>query len=129
MSQTRGTFVRGLTIKGELVAREDLTIDGVFEGTIDIPGYCLTTGKTSFVNAAVSAGTVSVNGRLDGHITADLVEVRPGALVTANLLTKQFSLEEGAQFNGAVNTERARAAASIARHRRTDARVDALVDS
>ena len=117
---TAGTFVRGLKIKGELVAREDLTIDGVFEGTIDIPGYRLTTGKTSFVNAAVSASEVTVHGRLDGHITADFVELLPGALVTANLLTKQFALEDGAKFNGAVNTERARAAASIARHRRTE---------
>lgn len=112
--------MRGLKIKGELMAREDLTIDGVFEGTIDIPGYTLTTSKASFVNAAVSAGTVTINGRLDGHITADLVELLPGSTVTANLLTKQFALEDGAKFNGAVNTERARAAASIARHRRSD---------
>lgn len=120
MAHTAGTFVRGLKIKGELMAREDLTIDGVFEGTIDIPGYTLTTSKASFVNAAVSAGTVTINGRLDGHITADLVELLPGSTVTANLLTKQFALEDGAKFNGAVNTERARAAASIARHRRSD---------
>lgn len=120
MAHIAGTFVRGLTIKGELVAREDLTIDGVFEGTIDITGYTLTTGTASFVNAAVSAGSVTINGRLDGHITADFVELLPGATVTANLLTKQFALEDGAKFNGAVNTERARAAASIARHRRSD---------
>jgi cytoskeletal protein CcmA (bactofilin family) len=120
MAHIEGTFVRGLTIKGELVAREDLTIDGVFEGTIDITGYALTTGTASFVNAAVSAGSVTINGRLDGHITADFVELLPGATVTANLLTKQFALEDGAKFNGAVNTERARAAASIARHRRSD---------
>ena len=116
MTQTGGTFVRGLKIKGELVARENLTIDGVFEGTIDIPGYTLTTGKASCVNAAVSAASVTVYG----HITADSVELLPGATVTAHLLTKQFTLEDGARFNGAVNTERARAAASIARHRRTE---------
>jgi cytoskeletal protein CcmA (bactofilin family) len=115
--QTPGTVVRGLKIKGELIAREDLTIDGVFEGTIDIPGYRLTLEKGSLVNAAVSAAEVSVNGRLDGHVTADFIELLPGALVTAHLLTKQFALEDGARFNGAVNTERARAAASIARHR------------
>jgi cytoskeletal protein CcmA (bactofilin family) len=117
MTQTSGTVVRGLNIKGELMAREDLTIDGVFEGTIDIPGYRLTLGKASLVNAAVSAAEVSVNGRLDGHVTADFIELLPGAFVTAHLLTKQFALEDGAKFNGAVNTERARAAASIARHR------------
>ena len=118
MTQTAGTVVRGLTIKGELMAREDLTIDGVFEGTIDVPGYRLTLGKSSLVNAAVNAGEVTVNGRLDGHIIADFVELLPGALVTAHLLTRQFALEDGATFTGAVNTERARAAASIARHRR-----------
>ena len=117
MTQTSGTVVRGLNIKGELMAREDLTIDGVFEWTIDIPGYRLTLGKASLVNAAVSAAEVSVNGRLDGHVTADFIELLPGAFVTAHLLTKQFALEDGAKFNGAVNTERARAAASIARHR------------
>ena len=118
MTQTAGTVVRGLTIKGELMAREDLTIDGVFEGTIDVPGYRLTLGKSSLVNAAVNAGEVTVNGRLDGHIIADFVELLPGALVTAHLITRQFALEDGATFTGAVNTERARAAASIARHRR-----------
>jgi len=117
MTQTSGTVVRGLNIKGELMAREDLTIDGVFEWTIDIPGYRLTLGKASLVNAAVSAAEVSVNGRLDRHVTADFIELLPGAFVTAHLLTKQFALEDGAKFNGAVNTERARAAASIARHR------------
>ncbi|HWT46846.1 MAG TPA: polymer-forming cytoskeletal protein, partial [Vicinamibacterales bacterium] len=89
MAQPSGTVVRGLNIKGELIAREDLTIDGVFEGTIDIPGYRLTLGKASLVNAAVSAAEVSVNGRLDGHVTADFIELLPGALVTAHLLTKQ----------------------------------------
>jgi cytoskeletal protein CcmA (bactofilin family) len=117
MANAVGTFVRGLTIKGDLVAREDLTIDGTFEGTIDLGPHCLVTGQGSHVNAAVSAGEVTIHGQLDGHIIAELVDIRPGALVTAHLLTRQFSLEDGASFNGSVNTERARAAASIARHK------------
>ena len=117
MTNPAATLVRGLKIKGDLIAQEDLTIDGTFEGTIDLHGHRLITGQTSWINAAVNAGTVTVNGRLDGHITADSVDIRPGALVPATLLTKQLALEDGASFNGSVNTERARAAASIAKHR------------
>lgn len=107
----------GLTIKGELFAQEDLAIDGTFEGSIDLNGHRLITGARSRINAAVSAGAVTVGGTLEGNITADSVDIRPGALVTANLMTRQFALEDGANFSGSVNTERARAAATIAKHR------------
>jgi cytoskeletal protein CcmA (bactofilin family) len=60
---------------------------------------------------------VTVLGRLEGHITAEAVEIRPTAVVEANLVTRQFALEEGGRFNGQVNTERARAAGDILRHR------------
>ena len=107
----------GLLIKGELKADEDLVIDGTFEGTIDLQGYGLVTGAGSVVRASVTARTVMINGHLEGHITADIVDIGPKATVEANIIARQIALEEGAHFNGAVNTERARAAGSIARHR------------
>lgn len=107
----------GLVIKGDLSAGEDVTIDGTFEGSIDVPGYRVITAAGSRVRAAVTAGTVTIDGHLEGHIIADTVDIGPTATVDANVLTKRFALEEGARFNGAVNTERARAAGNIARHR------------
>ena len=106
-----------IQIKGELTADEDVTIEGKFEGAIDLRGHRLTTGAGSDVKARVSARAVTVLGRLEGHITADAVEIRPSAVVEANLVTRQFALEEGGRFNGQVNTERARAAGDIMRHR------------
>jgi cytoskeletal protein CcmA (bactofilin family) len=106
-----------IQIKGELSAEEDVTIEGSFEGAIDLHGYHLTTGAGSDVKARVSARAVTVLGRLEGHITAEAVEIRPTAVVEANLVTRQFALEEGGRFNGQVNTERARAAGDILRHR------------
>jgi cytoskeletal protein CcmA (bactofilin family) len=106
-----------LRIKGQLSAEEDLTIEGSFEGAIDLHRHHLTTGAGSDVKARVSARAVTVLGRLEGHITADAIDIRPTAVVEANLVTKQFALEEGGRFNGQVNTERARAAGDILRHR------------
>jgi cytoskeletal protein CcmA (bactofilin family) len=107
----------GLTIKGELTAAEDLVIEGSFEGTIDLQGHGLVTGAGSLVRAAVTARTVIINGHLEGHITADIVDIGPKATVEANIMARQIALEDGARFNGAVNTERARAAGNVARHR------------
>ena len=75
----------GLTIKGQLLADEDVRIEGTFEGTIEVRGHSLVLG--------------------------------PSARVTANVLTAHLELAEGAEFNGSVNTERARAAIEIARRR------------
>jgi cytoskeletal protein CcmA (bactofilin family) len=106
-----------LRITGELSAEEDLTIDGSFEGVIDLHRHHLTTTARSDVKARVSARAVTVLGHLEGHVTADAVQIRPTAVVEASLVTKQFALEEGGRFNGQVNTERARAAGDVLRHR------------
>jgi cytoskeletal protein CcmA (bactofilin family) len=106
-----------LTIKGELSAQEDLALDGLFEGSIDLQGHHLTLGSHARVNAAISARLVTVEGTLSGHINGDLVEILPTADVEASVLALKLALEDGARFIGAVNTARARAAGDIARHR------------
>lgn len=111
----------GLTIKGELSATEDITIDGTFEGSIDLPKHRLVASRGSRVNASVTALAVTVDGQLEGHITAGSVDIGPNAQVDASVITEKLALEEGATFNGAVNTERARAAATIAKHRNSGA--------
>ena len=106
-----------LRITGELSAKEDLTIDGSFEGTLDLPGHHLITAAGSEVKARGTARAVTVLGRLEGHITADAVDIRSTAVVEASAVTKRFALKDGGRFNGQVNTERARAAGDILRHR------------
>ena len=107
----------GLNIKGELSATEDITIRGTFEGTIDLPKHRLVAAEGARVNASITALAVTIDGRLEGHITAETVDIGPKASVDASVITSKLALEEGATFNGAVNTERARAAATIAKHR------------
>lgn len=115
----RGTYIGKLTIKGELSAQEDLALDGLFEGSIDLQGHHLTLGSQARVNAAISARLVTVEGTLSGHINGDIVEILPSARVEASVLAQKLALEDGARFVGPVNTARARAAGDIARHRGT----------
>lgn len=113
--------VSGLRIKGELTAAEDITFDGTFEGSIDLPHHHFVATKNATVNASITAKSVTVDGRVEGHIKADILDVGPTATVQASVIAPKFSVEEGALFNGPVNTERARAAGTIAKHRQQSA--------
>jgi len=111
----------GLTIKGELTAGEDVTVDFAFEGIIDLPSHGLVVAQGSYVQATVTAKSVVVHGRLDGHVSADRVEIGATAQVDGSIVTTHLLLQDGAQFTGPVNTERAQAAATVARHRQKTA--------
>ena len=111
----------GLTIKGELTAGEDVTVDFAFEGTIDLPSHGLVVAEGSNVQATVTAKSVVVNGRLDGHISADRVEIGPTAEVEGSMVTTRLLMHDGSRFTGPVNTERAQAAATVAKHRQKTA--------
>jgi cytoskeletal protein CcmA (bactofilin family) len=111
----------GLTIKGELTADEDVTVDFAFEGFIDLPGHRLIVAQGSQVQATVNAKTVAVHGRLNGHISAERVEVAQTAVVEGSVVTPHLLVQDGAQLTGPVNTERAQAAATVAKHRQKTA--------
>src|SRR5882672_701684 len=108
---------KNLKINGDLTAGEDLTVDCTFEGSIQVPGHHLTIAPGSQGHAAVSAQVVTVHGRLEGQIEAEGLHVAPGANLTATVVAKKLAIQDGALFNGSINTDRARAAGDVARHR------------
>ncbi len=108
---------KNLRINGDLTAGEDLTVDCAFEGSIQVPGHHLTIAAGSKVHAAVSAQIVTVHGTFEGQIEAEILHVAPGATVTATVIAKKLAIHDGALVNASINTERARAAGDVARHR------------
>ena len=108
---------RRLTLKGQLTASEDVTLDFAVEGAIDLSGHVLVIAESAHVDATITAAVVIVHGRLDGHVTADRVTLAPTALVDASIVAPRFAVSDGARFKGPVNSDRAHAAGSVARHR------------
>jgi len=105
------------TINGDLTAGEDLTIDCTFDGSIQLPGHQLTIAQRSQVHASVAAQTVTVHGSFEGQVEAENLLVTQSADVTATVIAKKVVIQDGALFNGSINTERARAAGEVAKHR------------
>jgi cytoskeletal protein CcmA (bactofilin family) len=109
---------RGLEIVGELLASEDLTIQGNFDGQITMPDHHLSINAGSSVKGKVVARAVTIGGTLDGTILAtERIDLMPTAIVRAHLTTAKIMLADGAKFQGTIDPERTEAATHVARFR------------
>jgi cytoskeletal protein CcmA (bactofilin family) len=111
-------FPGSLLVTGDLNAEEDLVIDGILSGAIDMPAHALTIGPEARVDARVFARDVTVYGTLSGKITAtEIVDIREGARISGELAAPAVLLAEGAHVNGRIETKRVDAAVHVARYR------------
>jgi cytoskeletal protein CcmA (bactofilin family) len=97
---------KSVIIKGELSGSEDLFVDGVVEGTIELRSNSLVIGPNGQVKGGVHAKGVVVQGKLDGDIRASQrAELRKSAVVVGDIFTQRIAIEEGAYFKGRVDIQ------------------------
>jgi cytoskeletal protein CcmA (bactofilin family) len=111
-------FPDGLLVNGDLHCEEDVVIDGIVTGTIDMPANALTIGPKAQVDAKVFARDITVYGVVSGKVTAtEIVDIRDTARVSGELAAPSVKLAEGARVNARVETKRVDAAVHVARYR------------
>lgn len=111
-------FPEGLLVKGDLHCEEDVVIDGIVTGTIDMPANALTIGAKAQVDAKVFARDITVHGTVAGKVTAtEIVDIRDSARVSGELAAPSIKLADGARVNARVETKRVDAAVHVARYR------------
>src|SRR5687768_16975063 len=87
-------------IKGNVKFAGELTLEGKLEGEVSSDGT-LIIGETGLVNGNVSAGIVSVRGKINGNITArDKIEIKSKAEVFGDIRSAKLAIEEGVTFVG-----------------------------
>ncbi|MGO9650568.1 MAG: bactofilin family protein [Terriglobales bacterium] len=97
---------KSVIIKGELSGSEDLFVDGVVEGTIELRNNNLVIGPNGQVKANIHAKGVVVQGKLDGDIRASQrAELRKSAIAVGDVFTQRIAIEEGAYFKGKVDIQ------------------------
>ncbi len=102
---------RDLRFKGQITGDDSLYINGIFEGSIYLPGQRVTIGENgqvissiSNMHACITAREIVIMGTMSGDITAsDRVEVRAEGKMTGDIRTPRISIEDGALFQGAVD--------------------------
>ena len=90
-------------VTGDVVATEDLVIDGQVRGTIEIGDHSLTIGRDASVVANLAARNVTISGRVQGNVTGSArVELKSSATVQGDVTAPKFTMEEGAALMGTV---------------------------
>ena len=104
---------KSVVIKGQLSGSEDLFVDGIVEGTIELQGNNLVIGPNGKVRAAVNAKGVVVQGRLEGDIHAtERVELRKSGSMIGDVFTQRVAIEDGAYLKGKVDIQTAKSVPS-----------------
>jgi cytoskeletal protein CcmA (bactofilin family) len=96
-----------LRFKGDLVADEDLVIQGQVEGSI-LHTRSLTIGAQGRVLGDIRARRIVVEGTVDGNLYAlESVSLRSGALVRGDVFAAAIAVDSGARLSGRIDMDNA----------------------
>lgn len=94
---------RAMVIRGDIVSRESLLVDGQVEGTLELPNSRLVIGANARVGADARAREIEVLGTVAGDLEASKkITIRKGGRLTGDLRTPGIVIEEGAFFKGKI---------------------------
>src|SRR5689334_7310056 len=108
-----GTFVGpNVTIDGTISGSESVLIEGTVRGKINLTND-LRIGTKARVEATVHAKNVTVEGKLNGDVSADdRVELIASATVDGNIKAPKIVVAEGAKFRGSVDMGKSKESAA-----------------
>lgn len=102
-------------IKGEVTAKEPLTVSGRVDGSIDVGGHQLIITEAGQIAADIVAHTIVVGGHVTGTLSADgSIIVQRTATIEGDLSAPSVSVDDGAQLQGRFEIGGKRAELSLA---------------
>jgi cytoskeletal protein CcmA (bactofilin family) len=103
---------KSVIIKGQILSREDLYLDGEMEGTVEVPEHRLTIGPHAKLVASIRAREVVVLGAVNGNVEAsEKIDLRKDAKLVGDIKTGGIIIEDGAYFKGSIDIVRVAEAA------------------
>ena len=95
---------KNVTVKGQIFAREDLTIDGEVEGTVECHEHRLTIGPNARVQAGLKAREIIIQGSIQGNVDAtEKIDIKKEAKLVGDIKTSRIVIEDGAYFKGSID--------------------------
>jgi len=96
---------KGSEFEGKLTFEGQVRIDGKFNGQIFTKDV-LVVGDGARVQAEINAGTVIINGTVEGNVRAtQLIELHAPARVKGNLESPALTMDRGVIFEGTTKME------------------------
>lgn len=99
---------KSVMIKGQILSREDLYLDGELEGSVELHEHRLTIGPNGRVQANVKAREIVIIGTVHGNVDAsEKLEIRKEAKLVGDIRTARIVIEDGAYFKGSIDIVKA----------------------
>ncbi len=96
---------KGSEFEGKLTFEGQVRIDGKFNGQI-VTKDVLVIGDGARVTAEINAGTVIINGTVEGNVrAAQLIELHAPARVKGSLESPALTMDRGVIFEGTTKME------------------------
>jgi cytoskeletal protein CcmA (bactofilin family) len=96
---------KAIILRGDVICSQDLTIDGVVEGTIEVGQHSLNIGVGASIKADLVGRIVTIGGSITGNVTAtEKVDLKATGSVEGDIRTPRFVMSEGAVVRGHVET-------------------------
>lgn len=89
---------KDLVLEGGITGDGELHVDGVIKGDVRVSR--LTIGETGRIDGTVSAELVEARGKVVGSITAKQIRLFSTAFVEGDITHEQLAMETGASFQG-----------------------------
>jgi len=92
-----------MIIKGDIVSREELYVDGEVEGKLELQQR-LTIGPRGKVKANIKAREVVIIGNVQGNIEAsDKITIHKNGSLMGDIKTAGIVIDDGAYFKGSID--------------------------
>lgn len=104
ISRGSATIGKSVVVKGQILSREDLVVDGEVEGTVELQENRLTVGPNGKLTASVKAREIVVLGTVHGNVEAsEKIDIRKDAKLVGDIKTMRIVIEDGAYFKGSID--------------------------
>src|SRR5215472_8191259 len=104
---------KGSQITGQLMFEGPAMIDGNVEGEIHCHGK-LIIGQNADIKAKISGQIITIQGHVEGNVTADELELTAPARLCGDIITRRLIINEGAVFDGDCSMRVARQNSEVA---------------
>jgi cytoskeletal protein CcmA (bactofilin family) len=87
-------------IKGDIIASDDIRIDGELNGNISAKGR-LVVGPKGKIVGEIDCNTIEISGYVKGKVTAnDLLNMKETSKIEGDIVSGKLSVEPGSLFTG-----------------------------
>jgi cytoskeletal protein CcmA (bactofilin family) len=105
--RAKAVLGKNVVIQGQIRSREDLTIEGEVDGTIEMLEHRLTIATDGKVRANVKAREIEVLGSIQGKIEAvEKVYIRKSAQLIGDIHSAGIIIEDGGYIKGCIELSR-----------------------